>query len=471
MVVVQSCPPYPALEIPEIRNRLTSHLDRKDCLSCIRVSRDWFQYFVRPIWHTIDFYRDATAFSKVTPNVLDKYGGFISRAVNISDMDHLQALQHSKVDALKFIKAQVSVACVYQQILSDIIHRCEGSLQSIDIFSEPSEPDTLVEQRKHGRHYFNTIYAISSPPKSKSAEGGTGLTTLMFTRLCISREEFSSLLRRCPNLREMTLHQVLLFGHAPSLTLFTGSKLRCLVASFAQVWDLDPQDLSGPSLLAYFPLLEKWHVPSLDRSPNASLAVMRHDISHYCPVLKDIRFDRGDPATASALLANTFKILESCTLSTQVLAASTVLGLVAHRDSLTSISITKIPTDLIRGSDALCDALSVQWLYMIPRLCHRLQVLSLGSFVCEIDEIENHDWVCADLRELRICVRGLTSAQNVEACLKQVCVQRRACGADVTRPRKEETTVGRVAQHLLQFKHLKTVCLGTQVYYLPSLSS
>ncbi|KAK3833240.1 MAG: hypothetical protein J3R72DRAFT_514983 [Linnemannia gamsii] len=471
MVLIQRSPPYPLLEIPEICDLIASYLSRKDCLECIRVSRDWFQYFVRPIWKTIDFEKDAAAFSKVNSNVLTKYGGFISQAVNISVMDHLQTLQHSKVNSLKLIKAQVLNSCLYQQILSDTIRRSEGSLRSIKIFAESSDPDTLAEQRKHGKHFFNIADTISSPPKPSGE--GCGLTSLSLGRICVSRESFSSLMERCPSLQKLTLYQVSLFRHMPSLTLFAGSKLRYLFASFSQVWDLDPEDPSAPSLLVHFPLLEIWHVPSLTRSSNDSLAVMHQDISRYCPILKQIRFDEGDPATVSALLAKTFAGLELCVLSAQVLAVSTVLGLITHQNTLTSLYILKTygPTnsDAAQEDRALKDPI-VEWLYMIPRLCHRLQVLSLELFVCDINEIESHVWACADLRELRLRVKGLDSDQDIEMCLKQVRDRRRAYNLEVKKPQNSETIVTRVARHLLQFMHLKTVCLGTQVYNLPSPS-
>ncbi|KAF9900751.1 hypothetical protein EC991_006924 [Linnemannia zychae] len=476
MINKQRSPPYNPLDIPDIRDLIVSYLDRKDCLSCIQVSHDWFLYFAPPIWKTIDFNRDAAAFTNTAPEALVKYGSFISRAINISNMDHLQALQYAKVDSLKLIKAQSGSNDTYEQILSDTIRRCEGSLQSIEIFAEPSDPDTLVEQRKHGTHYFNGSYAISQPPKV--AEEG-GLTNLSLSRVCISREGFSSLLKRCPSLRHMTLHQVSLFRHAPSLTLFTGSKLRNLEASLAQVWELDPLDFSAPSLLVHFPRLEKWRIPSLtrsldvtpssNRSSNALLAVMSRDITQYCPVLKHIQFNQGDPVIASALLAKTFDGLKTCMLSGQVLSASTVLGLVAHQHSLTSIVVTKPITK--NSPEALPNDSTMQWVYMIPRLCRHLQVLSLGPFVCDIGDIEDNEWVCRDLHELRVLFKGVRYPQNIEACIDLICTQWRVGRASMVLSKDKETVVARVARHLVRFKRLRAICMGTQVYNLPSFSA
>ncbi|KAG0308619.1 hypothetical protein BGZ97_013317 [Linnemannia gamsii] len=90
------CRPRNPLDLPEIRSQIALFLDRKNCLACMRVSRDWFHDFAPAVWHTVDFAKEATAFGKVTPGILDKYGGFIATALNLTTMGHVQSLQHSK---------------------------------------------------------------------------------------------------------------------------------------------------------------------------------------------------------------------------------------------------------------------------------------------------------------------------------------------------------------------------------------
>ncbi|KAG0281533.1 hypothetical protein BGZ96_001100 [Linnemannia gamsii] len=458
------------LELAHIRTRVATFLDRNDALSCMRVSRDWFHDFAPSVWHTIDFSKDANAFAAVAPDILDKYGDLISQVLNITTEAQLESLQSTNVDSLRLLQAQGNISCLYHQLLSDVIRRNTGSLQSIAIHIRPPCPDILTEQWKHDYYFLNATDAISSfyslSKREASAGQGRTLLTLDLSYISISRESFSSLLQRCPSLEELKLHQVLLCQHKPFLRLFIGSKLRYLVTSFGQVWNADPNDTSAPCLLAHFPLLKEWSVTSMDRSEDITSTVMSQDITQFCPLLKNIRFDQGDPATATDLLSSTFHGLESCTISIQVLAASTILGLVSHQDSLTSVSVTSAPTT-VDGAISARNTVMKEWLYMIPRMCRRLKVLDLGPFVCDMDQVGNRKWVCDGLQELRVRINGLNAPDNIEGCLQQVYASRWTESPVLAQPVDNDAISARVGQLLLHFKQLRTVCLGTKDYYLP----
>ncbi|KAG0296144.1 hypothetical protein BGZ97_004625 [Linnemannia gamsii] len=456
--------PKNPLDLPEIRTRIARFLNRQDCLNCMRVSQDWFQDFTPALWHTVDFATDTTAFERVTPETLDKYGGFIAQTVNISTTGHLKTLQHSKISSLVIIKAQLANCCIFYQLLCDTIRRSQGVLTWVDICAKPPNPDTLAEMWKDGLHYIHVLDAIAAPPPplTERAEVArtNSLTTLQFDRICITRESFSSLLQRCPSLRLLALCQVIISNHTPSLILFSGSQLRYLVCSIAQVWKLDPNDNSPPCLLAHFPLLKSWSVTSTQRSADITSTLMSQDITRYCPHLKNIRIYHGDSATASDLLAEAFVGLESCTLSHKLFDASTILGLIAHQDSLTSVSITN-------AGVIIQDESSLKCLYMIPRLCRRLQFLSMESIAYEIERVESRKWVCKDLRELRVRFKGLDTPNEIDGCLKQLCSMRQSGVTSLAQPMAPDAIVTRIAHHLLQFKQLRTVWLGSKDYYLP----
>ncbi|KAG0047831.1 hypothetical protein BGZ90_007771, partial [Linnemannia elongata] len=46
------------LDLSKIHALVAPYLDRKDLVICLRVSRDWFNDFVGPVWHTIDMAKD-----------------------------------------------------------------------------------------------------------------------------------------------------------------------------------------------------------------------------------------------------------------------------------------------------------------------------------------------------------------------------------------------------------------------------
>lgn len=76
-----------------------------------------------------------------------------------------------------------------------------------------------------------------------------------------------------------------------------------------------------------------------------------------------------------------------------------------------------------------------------------------------------------DLKELRVMFKGLEATQDIEGCVKQLCGLRQAGGVMGAQPMAKDTISTRVAKHLMQFKKLRTVWLGTKDYYLPPFSA
>ncbi|KAG0248062.1 hypothetical protein BG011_000566 [Mortierella polycephala] len=120
----------------------------------------------------------------------------------------------------------------------------------------------------------------------------------------------------------------------------------------------------------------------------------------------------------------------------------------------------------------------------------------------DMDLIEDHEWACKDLRELRVKIKGLESSAEIDGCLEQFVAlrgaQRRPKGGYKGRSRalllrasslssapsvrvlgggsaaKDEDGLGRestaiserVLRRLLSFKKLTTVWLGTKDYHV-----
>ncbi|KAH7034405.1 hypothetical protein BKA57DRAFT_476086 [Linnemannia elongata] len=461
MQLVTTSPSTKALDLPEIRVRVASFLLRKDCLPCMRVSRAWFQDFAPAVWSTLDFANDATAFAKVTPEVLEKYGGFISQALNISTFEHVQALQHVKVNSITTMKIQLLGDWRWRALLSDLLRRSHGSITSLTFGCHRPNPDKFEEQRRHAHYYMqvNDIFApfpSSTDPRS-NASLGTRLKSLSLTHVCLTREGFSSILQYSPLLDELTLVRVMLICHKPGIPLYTGSALRYLTSDFGQVWCNDNLDPSAPCLLLHFPLLEKWHITSLFSDGKQAIDLNNLDFSSWCPFLKTVAFKSSNTEAMSALLLKNFKALESCTLPAKTLAMSTTLGLVSHLESLTIIRIT----------GEIQDATSTHLFSVIMKLCRNLQVLSFESLVCDVEAVERYPWGCKELEELRVRFKGLDTPQDIDGCIKKLCSSRRSSGIIVTRPMDTDTISSRIAQYLLQFKQLRTVWLGGRDYYLP----
>ncbi|KAF9090878.1 hypothetical protein BGX29_011256 [Mortierella sp. GBA35] len=456
-------PEHP-LELPEIRSRIANYLDRLDCVSCMSVSRDWFPDFVGPVWHTIDFVKD-TKFTGIDPVFLDKYGHLIRQVLNVTSMENLNALQHAKVDSIKSINALYADEGRYQGKLADLVRRCQGRIKSIEIRCDPPKPDTPEMQQNQANKCMQpdamfSTFSSSSEPGSALDHHRSRLRTLQLTHISLTRESFSSLLRYTSSLDELDLHQVMVLDHSPFIPLYTGSQLRYLTASFSQVWMPDQQEPAAPSLLAHFPLLERWNLTSLTRPSNwTDHTASRLYFSRHCPLLKTIRFG-NDSSTddISALLLNCFKLLTSCTFFSKNLDILTYAACIDHLQTITSITII---------GDELPQEASRKWIYHIPKLCLHLEVFSIEQLAMDVETVEEHPWSCKNLKELRVRFKGLEDSQSIDACLATACSRRRSGSSET----KLNAISERVIQHLLQFQQLKTVSLGSKGHYLPPVQT
>ncbi|KAG0213552.1 hypothetical protein BGX33_002836 [Mortierella sp. NVP41] len=159
----------------------------------------------------------------------------------------------------------------------------------------------------------------------------------------------------------------------------------------------------------------------------------------------------------SNLLLHSFTSLKTVSFSALNVAMSTSLGLIAHLETLTSITIT----------DKIQDPSLMTWLHFVLKLCRNLEVLSIEFLVLDMDAVEKYQWSCENLKELRVQFKGLDTPQDIDECLKNVCVRRHTSDTPLTGPGTNMKTISsRVTHHLLQFRKLKTVWLGTKMHYL-----
>ncbi|KAF9279135.1 hypothetical protein BGZ88_000158 [Linnemannia elongata] len=403
------------LNLSEIRALVAPYLDRKDLVICLRISRDWFNDFVGLVWHTIDMTKDKK-FVGISPKILHKYGHCIRQVFNIHVFGHLKTLQHPKVDSVVSTSIVNFIVPGARLLAFDFIRRCS--------------------------HF--TV--------------GTRLTSLTLTGIWFSHEGFTNLLRSSPTLRKLALSKVVTVHYTGELEfdIFRDASVTSLHASLADICMPDPGPGWAPSLLHHFSRLEEWHLPAVDRPENwDGDADFRRQLEECCPRLKTLRFDQVDDADKlSDLLLDSFIELESCTFSAKNLSNSMVLSLVSHLNTLTTIIIT----------DKCTDAETMRWLYLIPKSCSRLRVLSIRDLVLDMAIVKQHEWSCEDLTELHVRFEGLEDTQFIYGCIKDMCSRRQ-------RPYRitpGDSISTQVSNHLLGFYRLTTVSLGTKVYSLPS---
>ncbi|KAF9121420.1 hypothetical protein BGW39_010554 [Mortierella sp. 14UC] len=175
-----------------------------------------------------------------------------------------------------------------------------------------------------------------------------------------------------------------------------------------------------------------------------------------CPLIKTISIGCDNTDTMSSLLLSFFEDLQSCTLSAQNLTMPITLGLIGHHETLTKLTIM----------DEVPNESAMRCLQLVLKLCLHLQVLSLESIVYDMERVRKHRWGFLDLQELRVRIKDLDASQDIDRCIAQLRAWRRSGSTEGTQSLETDTVSTRVARHLLQFKKLTTIWLGTKVYYI-----
>ncbi|KAF9335073.1 hypothetical protein BGZ91_010619 [Linnemannia elongata] len=158
-----------------------------------------------------------------------------------------------------------------------------------------------------------------------------------------------------------------------------------------------------------------------------------------------------------------------------------ITSLLFHPETLTSVKI-------YRGVDFILDRDAVpavddhfwaqgQFLQLIPRTCKGLRILDIHLHEMDMDVVEMGEWVCKDLRRLRVRVKGLDTRERI---LETIGLWRREwrarrdnlpstlSGSDsISNPVNGEQQNGmsieeRLVRHLLKLEKLEIVWLGCQ---------
>ncbi|KAF9272482.1 hypothetical protein BGZ88_004744 [Linnemannia elongata] len=425
------------LDLSKIRALVAPYIDRKDLVICLRVSRDWFNDFVGLVWHTIDMTKDKK-FVGISPKILHKYGHYIRQVFNVHTFDHVKTLQHPKMDSLTTMSVVNIINPFHRTLEFDLIRRCNATLTELDIRGQALPPNSPRKIHERDENYFDIgILSSSLVSPTGSSTVGNRLTSLTLTGIWFSHEGFTNLLRSSPTLRKLALSKVAIVYFMGEFEDFKDSSVTSLRAPLAEICMPDPGSWWAPSLLHRFPNLEEWHLPAVDRSKNwGNDPDFRRELRRCCPRLKTLRFDPiDDTDKLSDLLLESFIGPESCTFSAKNLSNSLVLSLIYHVNTLTTIIIT----------DKCTDAKAMRWLYLIPKSCSRLRVLSMRQLVLDM-------------------AIGLEDTQLIDECIKDMCSRRKKpyCITPGNSISKQ------VSNHLLEFYRLTTICLGTKVYSLPS---
>ncbi|KAF9148485.1 hypothetical protein BG015_009781 [Linnemannia schmuckeri] len=454
--------PVHLLELPEIRTRIAFFLCNSDCISCMRVNKAWHKDFAGSVWHTIDFEK-SESFSHVAPATIVKYGHLIRQVKNVAKEEHLFLLQRSNVSSLIRLGFLVTNNPRPQGLFYDIFRRNKSTLRVFDVSSRLIEATTYSEQLQN-----KALFLSIDLPAS-----GSKLTHLYLGGLCLTRANFSDVLRCSPHLQSVKLIDNIFYSHDPSFEVFRHQGVKMLSAPLSQVWITKRHTPNAPSLLIHFPQLETWEnithcVPEM---PISALA-LQNELNHHCPRLNTVHFDdeESDPMAIAIIYVKALAGIKDCQLWYKTLNQTSFLGIFGHKETLTHIRLDCFTPDvpIVSMSDPNPSVKSL--VSIIFQICPLLEVFSAKAHQMDIAAAEKYKWVCGGLRELSIRFKGLDTVPAVDDCLERLSLLHSRDGGlrhEIGGNYIGADSVGyRVCRKLLSIKKLKTVWLGTRNYYL-----
>ncbi|KAF9362727.1 hypothetical protein BGX34_005616 [Mortierella sp. NVP85] len=456
------------LDLPEIRQRVGLFLSVKDAISCARVCRDWREDFVSAVWRFID---DAACRKltrtqpAVVADILPKHGHRI-RIIQTKSADDLGSrLQNASISRLKSLSIEMNANSRILAHCGDIIHRNIDTLSRIELSLPLVTPSELL---------FN-VDVLSPHAHSGST---SRLAHLKLHGVRMTRNSFSRLLRICPALETLDICRTVVES-----SVITDNhqhrRLDRLIASIDQVFIPDASCKNAPSLLHHFPNLTQWETWQTSNAVRDTEAITK-DIRHCCPMIHTVHAREGALSLPSLLFYG-FKNLTEITFQPKQLSPRLVLAILTHKNTLKTV-VTSVPNQSIFQSTIVpilqADLAEDNWdILFLPSQCVRLRKLSLPLHEVQIHDIENVQWMCEDLEVLHIRIKGLRTREQVERTLELWSSGKKSRSNDknpslpnhsqfmLASSSHQGTPIeARVAKHLLKFKKLQYVWLGTKVW-------
>ncbi|KAF9984365.1 hypothetical protein BGZ75_004079 [Mortierella antarctica] len=214
------------------------------------------------------------------------------------------------------------------------------------------------------------------------------------------------------------------------------------------------------------------------------------EIRRWCPDLRNLETNCTPAPLIARMLTQAWTGLERVHFDYDAAAADIFLSLLAHRKTLVKLSSATTRTGfyerevVLEVKDPLEDE---TWMVQcIPQQCQQLEELFLPEHAMNMDEVEKKEWRCRGLKDLRIRVQGIDTAEAIDRVVATWHRRRRVkqgmdlesrsvnadkSGSDATAEERDLVTKEqagtsleeRVVRHLLKFDQLKSVWLGKAV--------
>ncbi|KAF9915386.1 hypothetical protein BX616_006270 [Lobosporangium transversale] len=309
-----------------------------------------------------------------------------------------------------------------------------------------------------------TITQPTQPPK---------LTSISITSLHLTRTSFVALLRACPALTNVDVWETV-FTLDQALDTFQHTGVTSIKALMKVV--VMPNQ---PSIFIHFPNLRQWDTASSQTPDSFPTQLVKDTFSIWCPKLIEIKSNfTSSNLLVHLLVKDVFINLTALTFRYECMSEDLVQTIACYPTKWTKIccyppssNSGEKEDDILQRQDQFQS--SGRILQLWPRLLEKLVTLDIIEHKMNIDEVEKASWSCNDLETLFVRIQGLSTKEKIDSVLMRLkemkALQRRKSGTPVIAVRmddhdREMSIEARVLNHLLKFKKLKYVSLGSTAW-------
>ncbi|KAF9287651.1 hypothetical protein BGZ68_001510 [Mortierella alpina] len=468
-----------ALDNPQVCARLMQFVPVRDALSCIRVCKFWTQHFARSIWHTIDF-STHEAILKLDPETVQRYRHHIQAIENISKQAHLEALgQDIVINRLKGISVLLSKTDTqFNTHCHELIRANKAGLTALEVEAE------------HRTEPWPVAFPLEDFLPEATSNWTSKLKKLMIMGFTMPHESLAIILRSCPALISLDLWNTIVEPSEDGTEdRYQHPGLTYLIVDADKLLVLNPVPGQSKSLLVHFPNLRT--ISTYGYVTNTfPITLFWDEIRRWCPGLRNLETNCTPAPLIAKMLTHAFTGLARVHFDYDAAAADIFLSLLVHRRTLVKVSSATTWSGFYdkEAVREVKDPLEGEtWMVQcIPQQCQQLEELFLPEHAMNMDEVEKKEWQCRGLKDLRIRVQGIDTAEAIDRVVATWHRRRRVklgldlefrsvngdmigleAGAErdmVTKEQTGTTLEERVVRHLLKFDKLKSVWLGKAVH-------
>ncbi|KAG0257701.1 hypothetical protein BG011_003811 [Mortierella polycephala] len=409
------------LNLSAIRVRVAQYITVKDAISCAQVSKSWSKDFVPVVWHTVNL-AFQKHFIKLDQKVIAKKGIHIRTINNLKTQPQVEIFLRAGIRNLHDLTIALSRRSLPQAFCYDLIRRNNGSLRKLRLVGGADDDNW----KNNDRFYVVPDAIIPSPGSAAPSK----LTHLIIRYVGMTRESFSVLLRNCPALVHLDMWDTDISLSKDSDVYRHPGVKELIMGMEVLVSKHSPK--RGPALSTHFPNLERWNFHHAVLPKDCSLDMVKNAVATNWPRLSAIVTKSDNAKIVQDLLLRVFGGLSDVTLNFKKMPPEVILAvIIQHQNTLKHVRDHLEDDDTVyndREEPRKLDSHHQQSGWMFQSLlsaCALLQTFHFPHHELGLDDMEQWTWKCRGLRDLRVRIRGLDTAEKTDLAIAKWVAARR----------------------------------------------